>query len=192
MSDWMRAGALLSAAFACVVCGYFWGAALADARGQAALGALRAEQEEERRSAAEQYGRALAASLEQYQKQVARGDALAAEYAASKQRHLREAEALQRRIAHAVRGSVHTFSPDFVRLYNEAIGLSDAALSEALCAFSPARGTGAGGASDSRISQLFTGVTEADLLAHIVKYGRRCRGLERQLHGWRELAIAWE
>lgn len=167
--------------------GYAIGHGKAEAEGQANINALKVECEEERRRNSEAYGKALAETLEQYEREVARADIVSAQYAESKKVHTKETESLQRRIRHAVRGNSHTFSPDFVKLYNEAIGLSGDALSQALYTRSAHGTAGTGGTSGAGWLDPFTGVTERDLLEHIAGYGRRCRGLEAQVLGWQAL-----
>lgn len=192
MSDGGRIWVLLGTALALFGGGYCLGLGKAEAEGEARVSALKVEREEERRQASESYGRALADALEQYEKEARRAQAVSAALEKNKQAHAKEAEALRRRISDAVRGSSHTFSPDFVRLYNEAIGLSGDTLQEALGAFFAASGAGESGTSGSRVLEPFSGVSEADILAHIARYGGRCRGLEAQLAGWQELQRSWK
>ena len=172
--------------------GYGLGHASASAKGRAELLSLKVAWEEERHSAADAYGKALAERLEQYRQEAMRADSIASSYAESKKIHAKEAESLQRRIAHAARNSSHTFSADFVRLYNEAIGISGGALSEAVCTFGSAGKTGTGGTPGAKRLGPFEGVRESDLLEHIARYGRRCRGLEAQVLGWQVLYGSWQ
>ena len=160
--------------------------------GRATVSAFKLEWEEERREAADKYGAALAGALGRYEREGERGNAVAAQYAESRKQHARENQALQRRIAHAARGASHTFSPDFVRLYNEAIGIQTGSLPEALCSSASSRNTGAGSRPCEGILDRFGGVNEGDLLAHITWYGQRCRGLEAQVLGWQELERGWQ
>lgn len=192
MSDGWGQWLVLPIAASLFAAGFGLGHGFAAAKGRADLLAAKAVWEEERKENAEAYARALSASQERYRKEVERADSVANSYAESKQAHAKEAEALQRRIARVARNGSHTFSPDFVRLYNEAIGLSGDALSEALCSFRPAGSAGASGAPGPGGPDSFTGVNEADLLEHITRYGRRCRGLESQVLGWQALQRSWQ
>ena len=172
------------AVFGIALGGYKHGKNVAEAEAEAAMNAYRLDVEEERRDRAEVYGKSLADALEKSQAEVKRADNIAAQYAKAKKEHAKNADALNKKIASAVRGSEHIFTGGFVRLYNEAIGLSGDALSETLCPRQPDGRTGAGAAA---CEELMDGVTEADVLQHISYYGKRCRGLEAQVLGWQEL-----
>lgn len=172
--------------------GYAAGHGRAEEKGKVLIGSLRLEREEERRAVSESYGKALAETLERYEKEVRRSNELAAEYAESRKKFTRESESLQRKIANAAGNNTHTFSSDFVRLYNEAIGISGDALPEnTYSSFSYGK-PGTGGSLETRFMDPFKGVSEADLLSHITRYGRRCRGLEAQVSGWQELGRGWK
>lgn len=191
MGNAMRNSLLCGISLFLFISGYVAGYGRADEKGKALLNSQRLEREEERRAASEKYGRALAETLERYEKEVSRGEKLAAEYAERHKKFLRESESLQRRIADAAGNGTHTFSPDFVRLYNEAIGIPGDSLPEdTYSSFSYGK-TGISGSFEARVMDPFKGVSEADLLSHISRYGRRCRGLEAQVSGWRDLGSGW-
>lgn len=187
MYDWIKTASILAIAVSSFFTGWAIGGGKAEAEGKAALAAHRLAVEEERRAAADSYGKALAEALAKYEQEVDRANALAARAAQERKNHEREAATLQKRIAGVTRGSTHIFSAEFVRLYNEAIGLSGDALSEALCASLPDGSAGAGDASCLRPLDRLNGVREADVLEHITIYGRRCRDLENQVRGWQAI-----
>ncbi|MCL1939553.1 MAG: hypothetical protein FWG04_02695 [Desulfovibrionaceae bacterium] len=160
---------------------YSAGYGKAEAEGRASLNALKVERAEEQRRAAEAYGEALADILTEYQNEVARGDALAVDLQRQDREHNAQTQALQRRIAHVAQNSTVTLGPDVVRLLNEAAGLSDAALSAALCA------PGADGepaAHPAPRARILEGVNEADLIAWFAEYAERARWLESRLLAW--------
>ena len=175
-----------------VALAYWLGHNHAEAKGRAEMLALKIGWEEERRENAEAYGKALADALERSRREMERANAVTAAYAENRKKHAREADALKRRIRHVAANSSHFFSSDFVRLYNEAIGLSGDALSQALCALGPAGEAGTAGTSGAGQVDLFSGVSEADLLEHMVRYGQRCRKLEAQVTGWQDLEKTWQ
>lgn len=79
------------------------------------------------------------------------------------------------------------FGPDWVRLYNEAIGAGDNHRAVPGAAPGPDAAAGPAQAADAGIPRgdgpLMPAVTPQDILAHIRDYGARCRDLEAQLHG---------
>lgn len=82
-------------------------------------------------------------------------------------------------------GGACAFGPDWVRLYNEALGCDSG---HALPAAAPGAADEAG-AADAPDAGVFRGgaavtddVTPADILAHARDYGARCRALETQLN----------
>jgi hypothetical protein len=167
------------------------GHSAAGAKGEAALNGLRVEWEEERRLSAQAYGNALAQLGERLERERARADAVERDLASTRLAQSRTTQALQRRIAHATRVSHHSFSVDFVRLYNEAIGIPHSAVPSAVGSPGAAGAAGAAASPDAGLLERFDGVSEADLLAHITVYGSRCVKMEAQLAAWRELAQSW-
>ena len=183
---------LLGAVLAlCIVCGgiYYVGYIHAEAKGDAALNVLRVEREEERRAAAEAYGLALAATLEKYQREVARANTLDTELTLAGKTIAAKQQELQRKIKDVTNGSTHTFSLAFVRLFNNAIGVT------APGAVSAPGGSGAavdtGGTGTAAYPGILAGVNEADMLAFINYYGARCQNLEAKERAWIDLAKGW-
>lgn len=179
---------LLSALLVCV-CSYGLGYTHAKNKGEAALNALKVEHEEERREAAEAYGKALAATLEKYQREVARANTLDTELTLAGKTIAAKQQELQRKIKDVTNGSTHTFSLAFVRLFNNAIGAT------APGAVSAPGGSGAavdtGGTGTAAYPGILAGVSEADILAFINYYGARCQNLEAKERAWIGLAEGW-
>ena len=200
---------------AIVSVGYKLGYGKAEAEGLAALNALKAETQEERRRAADAYGKAVAETLAKYREEVSRGDSLAERITAADTAHAEENAALKRRISNAAKKTAHpacAVGPDVVRLLNDAAGacLPDPALPGDVRA---AGAAGGGGACEAPDLGLLEGVvsaplawtcegkpnanggkkkqsevvSQADLLAWTLDYIARTRRLENRLEGWREL-----
>ena len=164
---------------------YQLGHSLAEAKGTAALAALQVDYSEERRAASDAYGTALASTLEKYQDEVARVTELDMALTTAHTALAAKASELRRRIAHVTSGSTHTFSLDFVSLFNEAIGADAAA-----CPLSAAGAGGAAGSGSSGTAAgagILAGVTEADLLEFMNYYGERCQRLEKKERAWIQL-----
>lgn len=162
---------------------YQLGHSHAEAKGKAALAALQVDYSEERRAASDAYGTALASTLEKYQDEVARVTELDTALTTAHTALAAKASELRRRIAHVTSGSTHTFSLDFVSLFNEAIGADAAA-----CPLSASAGTGGAAGSGSPGTApgggILAGVTEADLLEFMNYYGERCQRLEEKERAW--------
>lgn len=168
----------------------------AEAQGLAALNALKVERSEEKRRAADAYGKALADTLKKYQSEVSRGDALVAALKGRDRRHAEERQKLQKEIAHVAKRSTLVLDPDTVRLLNRAAGadgpagagISDDALSGALCAAGPDGGaSGCAPARAGLLANVSTSVTEADLIAWFSDFASRSRWLEDRLLAWQQL-----
>ena len=198
LTSWKTWALCVGAFFLCslsAVYGYMAGHDKAEAEGLAALNALRAASQEEKRRTADAYGKAVADALEQYREQVSRGDDLAGKIMEADKAHAAENAALKRKISHATRDTTCTVDPDVVRLLNNATGATgatgarvpDAALPGDARAADTAGGAGAGQAPDSRLLGRGSHVTQADLLAWTLDYIARTRRLEDRLAGWREL-----
>lgn len=183
---------ILAALIALAIGGYLRGKAIAWLEADAVISALKVEQAEERKARADAYGKALADTLEKFRAETAWGNQVSEAYDKEKARHEKEASTLRKKIHALSRNGTRTFTAGFVRLYNEAIGLSGDPLSKALCAFGAPYPAGTGGAAGAGLSEPFDGVSEADLLAHIAKYGKRCRDLEAQVKGWQTLEKGWQ
>ena len=168
--------------------GYQIGYGKAEAEGQATVNALKVEQSERDRQAADAYGKALAERLESYQGEVKRGKALETQLRAREKQHSAEARELRKKIGHATKNSALTLDPDVVRLLNDAAGvdLPEHSLSGAACAAGSAGGAGVCTAPDGRILDPYSGVTQADLAAWFVDYAKRSRSMEYRLSGWRQ------
>lgn len=230
--------------------GYDAGHTAASAKGEALYTALE-------RDHARQYADALAQQAARARQETANMLKAASDLAKVKEEHAKNEQALHRRVSAATRGSTYQFSPDFVRLFNDAVGASvrvhpagtpagagrtaavagtGAAVGSGLRGLMPgsgsaaqrlsprgtvwgpyrasggehgtaaasapaslvatgaagmanaAAGTGAGagrgdepGTPGSGPGTPATGVTERDVLAYIVYYGKRCRDMEAQL-----------
>ena len=105
---------------------YRLGYGKAEAEGLAAVRLVQVQQEEERRAAAEAYGVALVNTLARYQQEVVAAEQAAQALIVKNNALESQAQTLRREIKHATAGSMHTFSAEFVRLWN---GFTGAALS---------------------------------------------------------------
>ncbi|MGE4191805.1 MAG: hypothetical protein AB7E51_00300 [Pseudodesulfovibrio sp.] len=122
---------------------------------------------------------------------TARSNALEAEYLAARKTINRQSRELTKaRIANASRdhivvadGTVRV-SPEWVRLYNEAIGAGPGDGGRALPGAAPSAAGAAGtaGAADAGVLRGGAAVTLADILAHVRDYGARGRAIEAQLN----------
>lgn len=178
--------ALAMAAVAALVAmlgGYWLGYGSAEAKGDAALTKLQRDQATAVASAAEAAQKNLA-------REVNRANQLALQLAAEKTTHAQEKQTLLRRIANVTTVYVPApglaavplpravFTVGFVREYNAALGLP--------AAVTGASSAGAGAASDAGSALdaglRDSGLSQADILAHIADYGERCRNLESQVN----------
>ena len=115
------------------------------------------------------------------------GHALESEYLTAKKTIENQTRELtNQRIAHASQdvdttdGTCH-FGPDWVRLYNEAIGASDGGDTVPAAAPGPAGDAGTAQTPDAGILPGTNTVTPEDILAHVRDYGTRNRALVAQL-----------
>jgi hypothetical protein len=122
----------------------------------------------------------------------ARATALALRLDGAKREHAAKVRDITRRIPHATAGLDCAFGPDFVRLYNEAIGAAagrpgDGAVPQAA---GPAPVAGAPDAAPAVGPGLrpIRAVTPADILAHIRDFGARSQSLEAQVNALIDLA----
>ena len=164
--------------------GYRMGYAKAESEGQAAIAQLRLEY-------AEAMAKAERAARERLQAEIARADEVAIDLDVAKAAHAADTKTLKARIADATRNSTHTFGGEFVRMYNAAIGASSGDIHGAGSAASSESNTSAGATANAGLLAADSGVTEADILAHITDYGQRCRDIESQLRGWINLSVGW-
>lgn len=163
----------------------------AEAKGKAALAALQADYSEERRAVSDAYGTALADTLENYQREVSRATDIERKLTTA-QRTLAATETqLRRQIAHVTSGSTHTFSLEFVRMFNKALGAGITGALSVSGDTGDAPGAGRPGAASGAGLLATAGVTEADMLAFMVYYGGRCQRLEKKERAWIGLAEGW-
>jgi hypothetical protein len=124
---------------------------------------------------------------ERLEAETARAAVIEHEYLAATQTIAAQRRAITReRIRHAsldvaAVGGACAFGPDWVRLYNEALGC-DRGYAVSAAAPGPADQAGAAGAADADVLRGGARVTPADILAHARGYGARCRALEAQLN----------
>lgn len=166
----------------CGAAGYARGVSVESARGRARLAeqAETASREREARAAAEAEAERLARS--RLEEETARTAAVAGELSETRNRLAAERQAFNRRMARVSEEASRRcagLSADWVRLYNEALGLAEPDAS------APAAGTGAASASAAAAgSGVQPGasvmVGPEDLLAHVRDYGGYCRSLRAQ------------
>lgn len=163
--------------------GYALGHRVAKADGDAALATLRKDNADAAAKAADDARLRLIAEVE-------RNNRLAQALADEKAAHAQEKQSLLRRIANVTTVYVPApglapqplpravFTAGFVREYNTAIGLPAAGTGTA------AAGVGgtpeAAQAPDAWLRD--SGLSQADILAHIADYGERCRNVEAQVN----------
>ena len=165
--------------------GFDAGHEAASARGEAALAALEREY-------ALRYAEARAIQAARLREETEKAMRAASALTRAKEEHAKTEQSLRARVAVVTRDSVHRFSPGFVRLFNEAVGAAagdsgggqpGAAGTSATAGAGPAAGAGVHmvGASSPGSVMAEPGVTERDVLAYIVYFGRRSRDMEAQL-----------
>jgi len=178
---YLKAAAVIVVALFLFGFGYKNGFSVADAARRAEVAGLQAESAEAR-------AKAETKARERLEEEVRRGDALAEQLTGVRKQLAAQTKDITRRIKNAARSAAGCrFGPDFVRLYNEALGYGAADLpqdSGAACADrdpgpSPAAGAG-----------VLHGrpVTPEDLLAHVRDYGAWAQGLRAQLRALGEFA----
>jgi len=149
----------------------------------AALNAQAATWKAEQAQALAEAERKAREALEDAQGKV---NALASRLEAARRQSAARATDITRRIKHATAGLDCVFGPDFVRLYNEAIGAatdrSGGGVVSQTANSAAAPGTpGAAPAPDSRLRP-GRAVTPADILANIRDFGARSQAMEAQLN----------
>ena len=209
MSIVMKWGILVVCLGAVCFGAYRLGYDRAEAEGLAALRLLQVERQEERRAAAEAYGKALADTLARYQQEVAAAQQATQTLSAKNNALETQAQTLRREIKNATAGSVHVFSAEFVRLWNGFIG---AVVPAPRAVPGPGGAGGAAGAGTAgavagtgvpgvgtagRAAAAGSGpspefVTEEDVLEFMAYYGSRCQRLEAKEHAWQGLAAGWK
>ncbi|WP_156908067.1 hypothetical protein [Desulfovibrio cuneatus] len=196
MSNLAKIGVITLALGAVLYGAYGLGYGQAEAKGLAALRLVQVEREEERRAAAEAYGKALADTLSRYQQEVATAQQAAQTLSAKNNALETQAQTLRRDIKNATAGSVHVFSAEFVRLWNGFIGAASPT-PRAVPAPGGAGGAAGGGTAGAASGAGFPGVgqpasvTEEDVLEFMAYYGSRCQRLESKERAWQTLAKGW-
>lgn len=174
--------------------GYARGNHVANLDCEAKISALQTAWSEQERSRAETVAAAEKSARERLAAETARGDRLAAELAAKTAELDAERASINRRIrdvSETARRDCAGMSADWVRLYNEALGLAGPGHG------SGRENSGSGNAADSadtsgtahaRLQQDALATPE-DVLAHIRDYGGYCRKLEA---GYRALVFYYD
>ena len=172
--------------------GYRAGFEKADAARRAEVAELSAKAESWKAAQAQAWADAERKAREELEAAQARANSLASRLDRSKREHAAKVRDITRRIPHATAGLDCAFGPDFVRLYNEAIGAAacgsgDGAVPQAA---SPAPVAGAPDAAPAVGPGLrsIRAVTPADILAHIRDFGARSQAMEAQLDALIDLA----
>jgi len=172
---------------------YHAGYGKAEAEGKAALEALKREHSDINSKRWAEYAAKEREARERLQEEQARADALTKTLLRAEDALAAERRDFTRRIADATRNNNAAFSPEFVRLYNEALyGPAAGAGSQNKPggAASAAHGAGSAPAPGGGVLPEQP-VTLADLLAHSRDYGAYCRNLSERLGLWNELALGW-
>ncbi|EGY23954.1 hypothetical protein DA2_3788 [Desulfovibrio sp. A2] len=162
-------------------------------RGQRDLAELRAEYADKNTVRALAVADAERTARLKLEAETARANTLAAELMQTRTRLADARREFSRRIAAYAAQDIAVAGPeygaDFVRLYNEAIGLAPAAGGGPVPEDAAAAGTGAtadaAGTAGPRLLPAAPGigVSGTDILAHIRDYGGRCQALEAQVNG---------
>lgn len=186
-----RLGSLLDGGLPLLLCllallaGYTHGRDTAEQEGKARIAALQTAWAEQERGRAEAVAAAEKSARERLAAATERGDKLAAELA-NTTRALDAARVdLNRRIRHVsetARRDCPGLPAEWVRLYNEALGLAETGPDHSAGGGS----SGSGGAADASGSAGAAGAgiqpdaltTPEDVLAHIRDYGQYCRRME--------------
>lgn len=162
------------------VAGYQYGRS----KGQAELHSFREE-------IALEHSRQINEWKKRYEAAVLTANTLEKNLLSERQRHASEKQTLLKRISHATRQFKPSpdaqaeplprcvFTVEWMRLYNEAIGMSGTGTS------APAgqSGSASGGRDAADAGLLDSGLEQADIIAHHIDYGERCRNIESQLNG---------
>ena len=141
---------------------------------------------------AEAYAKAEKQAREHLEEETQRANLLAVRLMGEKKRLAAQTQDITRRIKDAARSAADcSFGPDFVRLYNEALGYpgggalpEDASPAGADHAAGPASAAGPGLLPERPVTPH---VTPEDLLAHARDYGAWARGMRAQLAALGEL-----
>lgn len=178
-------GRILMAGALCLCAGWYGyhrGVEAAETRGRAALAEQVALAARDREAVALAVSEAERAARLRLERESARAAALAGEVDESRNRLAAERRAFNRRMARVAQDAALDgagLSDDWVRLYNEALGLAPAADGGEAGASAPAAAPAAGTASAAGAG-LRPGTSLEDLLAHARDYGGYCRSLRAQ------------
>lgn len=185
-----RVVALIGAAFILAAGGWiahlYGKLELQEARHEARIAVLAEEVSQKDKARAEAVAEAERSARERLEKETARVASLSAELSDARQKLARERQGFDARlqkVALAARRDCAGLSLDWVRLYNEALGLAGSGGGPGSENADPA-GTGEapGQTGPARAGvQPDALATPEDVLAHVRDYGGYCRGLESQL-----------
>jgi len=164
--------------------GYRAGYGRADAARQVEVAGLKVQLETWKAAQAQAWAEAERTAREKLEAAQARVNTLVVKLDQTKKENAAKVRDITRRIPHATAGNTCTFSPEFVRLYNEAVGCTtggagDGAVPQAGGAGGAAGTPGTAPASGAAVRR--DAVTPADILAHIRDYGARSQAMEAQL-----------
>ena len=160
---------------------------LQEARYETRIANLAQEVSEKEKARADAVAAAERAAREKLEKETARVAALSAELSDARKKLAKERQTFDARlqkVAVAARHNCAGLSRDWVRLYNEALGLAAGADSGPGSQDTDSAGTAA---PTGQAGPAETGIrgdalaTPEDVLAHVRDYGGYCRGLEVQL-----------
>ncbi len=160
--------------------GYRAGYASADLKRQAEVAAIRAEH-------SQAFADAEAEARRQLQTAVNRGNVLEEEFLAAKKVIANQTRQLSNQRIRNASLSVDTadgvcrFGPEWVCLFNEAIGAGDRDLAVSAATSGTAGTPGTAKGSGTRILQGVKSVTPEDILACVRDFGQRSRHIETQL-----------
>lgn len=176
-------GLPLAICLAALLAGYLHGRDTAEQESNARIAALQAAWAEQERSRAEAVAAAEKSARERLAAATERGDRLAAELT-NTARALDAARAdLNRRIRHVsetARRDCAGLPAEWVRLYNEALGLAGSGRIPGGEVQGPGRAADASGSAGTAFSGIQPDAltTPEDVLAHVRDYGQYCRRLE--------------
>lgn len=186
LNKWLWAA--LAALVACALAfgtGYRTGFEKADAARRAEVAEMTARAEVWKAEQAKAWAEAERKAREELEAATGRVNALAARLDRAKRESAAKTNTITRRIHRATAGLHCSFSPDFVRLYNEAVGAAghsgDGAVPQT---GDPAPVAGAPDAAPAVGPGLrpVRAVTPADILAHVRDFGARSQSLEAQVN----------
>ena len=160
--------------------GYIRGDHVANLDCEAKISVLQTAWAEQERSRAETVAAAEKSARERLAAETARWDRLAAELAAKTTELDAERASINRRIrdvSETARRDCAGLTADWVRLYNEALGLDNRSENEASAPGKPADSSRPAGTSRAGVREDAL-TTPEDVLAHIRDYGGYCRSME--------------